>query len=659
MQVGGVTEIIAHFIGLLHVDPNPERVWDSADGGADIRYLNYNGSNGAHSSSAPHDISSDPIGGFGGVNHMGNDSQLLHFAHIKFHQPASHPIHVHHSIYHSHPSHFPDEGGGSSSGGGASQMQFQVEVICAPPDEIAADVHQANLLIADNVMIDQPGAWAASSPATGLYLQHMINIGEAPWIHTGVPFGISASTLVQTITSNADTIFGPHHGMHPMVSGTTVDGVTVSSDGTPQAVALPDAMSTAVTQASAAIDSSSDSTVVPFGVQVQTGDNVAANGALLVDTSAIHLDQVVFGNSYHADLVVQTNVVATSDNVALTSADLHPSTSLLALIVNSADTISNTAHFSSGPVDISGVLGNGLTDGWSLNIVNGNFYDIQTVTQQNVIINDNVYAGTPQTDHYEAILGGNAQGNLFQLVHDGPSYDLLIVMGNSYTGSFISQTNVLLADNTTGVTLPTGATNAQVEVGGNSVTNEASIYDASNNTTQALPGNFANFAQELLESGGSSAPASSGVEFPGLGGPLNILLVTGDYYDLNVISQTNVVSNNSVINANLSALAAGTPAQIETGANTLANSATIVTAATQSNANYVGGQTYDSALLVQANLISSQANTQVVSADNLIPQLVSFLSNEADHPTDFYAPQTASTTTLNAPHQDILLAGSH
>ena len=483
-------------------------------------------------------------------------------------------------------------------------------------------------------MIDHPGAWAASSPVTGLYLQKMIDIGEAPGAHTGIPFGVPANQLIQTMVAHAHEIFGPHPGTSQMVQGTTVDGANTSTDGTPQGVTLPDVTTNALTQAASVIDAGSHTPVVPLGVEIVTGGNVAANAALIVDTSAVHLGQVVLGNSYHADLIVQTNVVSTSNNVALTNADAHPSASLAAAVVNSDDTVSNTAHFSSGPLDISGVMNTSLATGWSLNIVHGDFYDIQTITQQNVLINDNVYVGTPQTDHYEAILGGNVQGNLFQLVHDGPSYDLLIVEGNSYTASLISQTNVFLGENATGVTLPSGSADAHVASGGNSVTNEASIYDASSNAAQPLTGDLAAFAQELLSSGGTSAPAGADLNLPGLGGPLNILLVTGDYYDLNVISQVNVVSNNSVVNANLSALSAGTPAQIETGANTLANSATIVTAAGQSS-NFVGGQAYDSALLVQANLISSQTNTQVVSADALVPQLTAFLSNEADHPADF------------------------
>ncbi len=660
MQVGGITEIIAHFIGLLHVDANPERVWDHVDGSADMRYLNYNGGHAPASSFAAHDISTDPTAGVGGIRQANAGSQLLQYAHLKYHEPPHHPAHIHAPTYHLHHQPFPEDGGGSSGGGGeSSQMQIQYGVVYTPPDEIVADIHQANLLIANNIMIDHPGSWAAASPATGLYLQKMIDIGEAPGTHTGLPFGVPANQLIQTIAAHAPEIFGPHHGMSPMVQGTTVDGVTTSTDGTPQGVTLPDATTNALTQAAAVIDSTSDGTVVPLGAQIVTGGNVAANAALIVDTSAVHLGQVVLGNSYHADLVVQTNVVSTSDSIALTSADQHPSASLAASVVNSPDTVSNTAHFSSGPLDISGVMSTSLATGWSLNVVHGDFYDIQTITQQNVLINDNIYVGTPQMDHYEAILGGNVQGNLFQLVHDGPSYDLLIVEGNSYTGSFISQTNVFLGDNATGVTLASNSADAHVAAGGNSVTNEASIYDASNNTAQPLSGNLAAFAQELISSGGTSAPAGADLNLPGLGGPLNILLVTGDYYDLNVISQINVVSNNGVVNANLSALSAGTPAVIETGGNTLANSATIVTAAGQSG-NFVGGQAYDSALLVQANLISSQANTQVVPANALIPQLSAFLSSEADHPADSFAPLTVSTTTnLNAPHQDILLAGSH
>ena len=656
MQVGGITEIIMHFVGLLHIDLDPERVWERVEGSAKIAIAPFDAVDGRSPSPPPADIALDPAGATTLPHAQTDADSPLRFDHLKYHPLAGHPFHAQPP---SPPIHLvpPDlpAGGGGGGDGADSGLQASYPV----PDEIVADVHQANMLIADNVMVDRTGAWAEASSATGLHLQHMIDISEAAGAQVGVPFGSSASTLVAGVDAHADQIFGSHPDMSVMTPGTTVDGISTSSDGSPGAVAFPDAVLNALTQASALIAAGNTATAVPFGISVETGGNTVANAAVIVDTSAAHLDQIVMGNAYHADIIVQDNVVSTIDNLALVQSEASSAGALTAVLSNALDTIHNTAHFEAGPLDVSGVVTASLGAGWSVNIAQGDFYDIQTITQQNVLINDNVYVGTPQTDHYQAVLGGNIQGNGYELIHDGPSYDLLIVMGNSYTGTFISQTNVLLAHNATGVTLPSDPSDTTIAAGGNVVTNEASIYDASNSATQPLSADVSALAQELLASNGTQIPAGTNLAFPGLGGPLDILLVTGNYYSLNVISQTNVVANSGVVDADLSKVLAGTPTTVVTGANTLQNSAAVVTVAGQSTANYVGGQAYDSAFLVQANVVSTQAQTQFVQPSALVPELAAFLSSEATTGHETTSPPTVTAALLNAAHQDVLAGTLH
>ena len=656
MQVGGITEIIMHFVGLLHIDLDPERIWERVEGSAKITTAPFDAFDGRSPSPLPADIALDPAGPMGLPHGQTDAESPLRFDHLKYHPLTGHPFHAQPTLPQIHllP---PDLSAGSGGDGGYSDSGLQVSY--PVPDEIVADVHQANILIADNVMVDRASAWAEASPATGLHLQHMIDVSETAGAQVGVPFGASAGTLVTSVDAHADQIFGPHPDMNSLTPGTTVDGISTSADGSPGAVTFPDALLNALTQASALIAADGTATGVPFGVSVETGGNTVANAAVIVDTSAAHLDQIVMGNAYHADIIVQENVVSTIDNLTLVQSGASSAGALSTVLSNALDTIHNTAHFETGPLDVSGVVNASLGAGWSVNIVQGDFYDIQTITQQNVLINDNIYVGTPQTDHYQAVLGGNIQGNGYELIHDGPSYDLLIVMGNSYAATFISQTNVLLAHNATGVTLPSDPSGTTIAAGGNVVTNEASIYDAANNATQPLPAEISALAQELAASNGTQIPAGTDLSFPGLGGPLDILLVTGNYYDLNVISQTNIVANNGVVDADLSKVATGTPATVMTGANTLQNSAAVVAVAGQSTANYVGGQAYDSAFLVQANVVSTQTQTQVVQPSTLVPELAAFLSGEATTGHEATSPPAVTSALLNAAHQDVLAGTLH
>ena len=68
---------------------------------------------------------------------------------------------------------------------------------------------------------------------------------------------------------------------------------------------------------------------------------------------------------------------------------------------------------------------------------------------------------------------------------------------------------------------------------------------------------------------------ANGFVLPGDGsGTMNVLFITGNYYDINVLEQTNIVSDSDVV---LQTLENGESGYVATGANELANDALLVT----------------------------------------------------------------------------------
>jgi hypothetical protein len=126
-----------------------------------------------------------------------------------------------------------------------------------------------------------------------------------------------------------------------------------------------------------------------------------------------------------------------------------------------------------------------------------------------------------------------------------------------------------------------------------------------------------------------------------------VLYITGDYYDINAVWQTNVTSDVNVMyqlqNQPLADLMAlhpdGTVTQsVTTGGNEQHNDAAIVDV--NPDATYVKGQIYTDSILVQANLLPTGVD-HAVNGDThaLVTELIAFVD---DHPHDTTSPPPAA-----------------
>ena len=148
--------------------------------------------------------------------------------------------------------------------------------------------------------------------------------------------------------------------------------------------------------------------------------------------------------------------------------------------------------------------------------------------------------------------------------------------------------------------------------GNNSLLNEAAIANYGGDTFDDLPGNL-ELIQSLLAAGMTSLDPELAGALIGHGGPLKVLYITGDYYDINAVWQTNITSDVDVMyqlqNQPLADLMALDPdgavtQSATTGSNELANDAAIVDV--NPDATYVKGQIYADFILVQADLVPTE-----------------------------------------------------
>jgi hypothetical protein len=141
-----------------------------------------------------------------------------------------------------------------------------------------------------------------------------------------------------------------------------------------------------------------------------------------------------------------------------------------------------------------------------------------------------------------------------------------------------------------------------------------------------------------ISSGAASLDPSLASILAGPDGVINVLYVTGDYYDVNAIWQTNVTSDIDVMlqllepSEDLASANPDDPAQsVSTGGNKLINEAIIVDVAATDT--YVDGDVYTDTILVQANLLPDDLDNAVNGdTETLVTELVAFVAetqNEA------------------------------
>lgn len=605
MQLGVITEIITHFVGLLHVAPDAERNGAHPDGAPYGRGPGYAPTPHGHSHGPLPQL--DPAATRPLLDAVQQGEPDGHFARwiVKAHSVAQKGHHDPVPIKpYEMPPPAPMAGG---AGGDGLADDSGVHVRWLGPDQAVIDDHQVNMLIGDTSYVDHV-AGALPIPAD-VQLESLIQTAYAV-VPAGVPsLGTSASQELTIVKSFEDGLAsGTTPAAGTLTVGTFVDGAATSADGTPIAPSLPvttfdfdTPTATNIAQAQAIV----------------LGHDTAANAALIVDTSAAPLTMIVEGNAYSANIIVQANVVQNIDQVAVSGApDLGA--------IFDANSIHNTATFAELPYVVSGTATGSLAQTYAVTVVNGDLYDVNTVTQQNVLYNDSLYVGTPKTDHYYAVLGTDGQENALYVTHDGPSYDVLIVRGSSYQVNEILQENVLSSNNTIGVAFnPDNGASDMLKAGGNTISNQASIEVIGAQGWQPTTPDLQAFVQSLMASGEASGALPA---LPSYGSDVTVTVVEGNYYQLNLISQTNVVANSTSALADLTKAGAGTPGTVLAGVDTLSNAATIVSAHAL-DTQYVSGQQYSMSMLVQTNIVDAHATTSGASPAALSPDLVPFLDS--------------------------------
>ncbi|WFU15367.1 hypothetical protein [Bradyrhizobium sp. CB3481] len=380
-----------------------------------------------------------------------------------------------------------------------------------------------------------------------------------------------------------------------------------------------------------------------IGQWATLGSNFSVNAALIIDVGEGVRTMVVMGDYFKTNAIFQTNTIVDHDQISVSGGHGSPSVS------SGEDVATNIADFVRDPSIYTGFAATVAGPHWSIDVVDGDYYSVHAVAQVNYLSDNDVATQVSSSTHYNLVGGHNEQGNLSLVLDGSIQYDLIIIKGAYHGMNVIFQNNILLNDDKIVMAADGSDPSQSVSSGSNSLLNEAAIENFGGDTFDTLPPNLA-LIESLLASGMTSIDPALGSALVGNGGVLKVLYITGDYYDINAVWQTNVTSDVNVMyqlqNQPAQDLMALDPDGVVTqsvtsGGNQLTNDAAIVDV--NPDATYVAGQIYTDSILVQADLMPGEADQALKGDTNtLVTELVAFVD---DHPQETAAPPPAAITS--------------
>ncbi|MET3854604.1 hypothetical protein [Rhizobium sp. OAE497] len=364
-------------------------------------------------------------------------------------------------------------------------------------------------------------------------------------------------------------------------------------------------------------------------LDIAAGANVLANIVQITDTSVISSVTAVMGNYHQIDAITQSYIYSDHDDFG----GVFNKSQSAATVAN------NIASFQRSVYDDGGSQHSASTDdghdptfptAWRVSVVNGDVSFVNWIEQYHFINDNDTMTITATGTDATVLTGGNSAVNFASMFGIGMQYDLVIVGGNVLDMNVISQISVLYDNDW--ARGQDGAPGATIQGGNNLIWNLAEIHNVgANDRFQAMPDYMA-ATQKAIEERDPSMPEglAHDANFAGYAG-LNVLYITGNLYDVNVIKQVSILGDSDDVTHVISSIAQNNQnatIHVDTGSNAVVNIAQIMDYDTIGHTTYLNGQLYSDAILIQSGLVEHDT-TQPQQAP-LANEAIAFLGNDSD-----------------------------
>lgn len=511
----------------------------------------------------------------------------------------------------------------AAAGGGAGGMQDpRIKVTYADDaSQIEFEAGQTNRMIDDDYLLAGRGEAVMALQPAGILatLDDMASEAFAE-VPEALAFPQSTADIIDFLTAyDTDIAAGKHDDDHSIEPGRYVNGELDETEPPPDPPPPPEA--------------APDLGTAP-GQWSVVGENFNVNAALIVDFNESARTMIVLGDYFKTNAFVQTNSFMDDDTVEV--ADGVEPGSILAGS-NTADNISTFAQlpglYAELPAKFAG-------PNWHVDVVNGDFYDIHLIVQQNFMSDNDVIVQDSQDVHYEVHAGDNDQLNLTQIFSGEIKYDLIIIAGTYHGANIIFQHNILLDPDVIKMAGGDGIDPDQsVVAGDNALLNNAAIHVYGDDNFLDWEPQFDDLAAAIA-AGQTDLDLLYGDLVAGNGGTLNVLYITGDYYDINAIWQVNMIADADLalqlMQDPTGYLPPDSPPEndpatqsVTSGANELTNDAAIIDVG--STDAFVNGDVYSDTVLIQTKLVDDDDDKITVNdTDALVSEIVAFTNPGED-----------------------------
>ncbi len=383
-----------------------------------------------------------------------------------------------------------------------------------------------------------------------------------------------------------------------------------------------------------------------IGASAELGNNIQSNAAYIADITSAPGSIIIGGDYYFTKAIIQVNVLSNNDHVDVAAPDAN---AFANSIFTHGNEVHNVADFITHA--FSGTYhGAASTYSWQVDTVAGNFYDVRSVDQVNNMISSTSDVQVAHNTYFDFASGHNQQGN-FANIQGLDNYDLIVIKGSYHQADLIYQTNIVL--NHADITLLNSGTGSgasfAVSTGDNTLTNDAKIENYEGTSFSPLGSAQRDLMLQLEQHATELLPNYDWNLSGSATGVLKVLFVSGDYFHINAISQTNILSSVDIVGQFIPdyVSADGTFLNVSTGGNTATNTAIIIDAGALSDSRFIGGTVYSDSMLSQSNLVSDNDHVVIHDTHTLAPELIAFTDTvNADHPPD--------PTYIAMYHQDCL-----
>jgi len=363
-------------------------------------------------------------------------------------------------------------------------------------------------------------------------------------------------------------------------------------------------------------------------LDVEAGANFVANVATIVDTNIVAPVMAVMGDFHSANAISQVYVYSDHDKIdGLIDNSANSATS--------AQTIgTNIAVYAHSQLDVTNADSTDaegharMPSAWHVSVIDGDVSFVHWTEQYNFLSDNDSMTVTTQGVDTTVLTGGNSVMNLSSFLGIGEQYDLVIVGGSTYNLNAITQISVLYDNDHVNL----GGSAGDVQTGGNLLWNLASIETVGDPSRFAAMPDYISDTIKSIQDKDSDIPTglAHDANFAGYHG-LNVLYITGNFFDVNVLKQVNIVGDADSVNkvaSNVLSDNSDAVVKVDTGSNALVNIASIVDYNSGAHTTYVAGNVYSDAVLIQGGIIEHGVTDGTgQSATQLAPEAIAFLGD--------------------------------